>query len=67
MAHFSDHTIDDIINWIGSINIQANLENVRELRNGMLETETNDIANFTSAFTTAFEILAKVCLFSFGV
>lgn len=41
---------------------QANLENVRELRNGMLESETNDIANFTSAFTTAFEILAKVCL-----
>ncbi|XP_059352262.1 voltage-dependent calcium channel subunit alpha-2/delta-3-like isoform X2 [Daphnia carinata] len=39
--------------------VQANLENVRELRNGMMESETNDIANFTSAFTTAFEILAK--------
>ena len=25
-----------------------------------MESETNDIANFTSAFTTAFEILAKV-------
>lgn len=39
--------------------VQANLENVRELRNGMMESETSDIANFTSAFTTAFEILAK--------
>lgn len=39
------------------------MENVRELRNGMLESETNDIANFSSAFTTAFEILAKVRLF----
>jgi hypothetical protein len=27
----------------------------------MIETETSDIANFTSAFTTAFEILQKVC------
>ncbi|XP_046632424.1 voltage-dependent calcium channel subunit alpha-2/delta-3-like isoform X7 [Daphnia pulicaria] len=39
--------------------VQANLENLRELRNGMIETETSDIANFTSAFTTAFEILQK--------
>jgi voltage-dependent calcium channel alpha-2/delta-3 len=44
-----------------SVTTKANLENVRELRNGMMETETSDIANFTSAFTTAFEILGKVC------
>jgi len=42
---------------------QANLENLRELRHGMIETETSDIANFTLAFTAAFEILAKVFFF----
>jgi len=33
----------------------------------MIETETSDIANFTSAFSTAFEILAKVCAANYFV
>lgn len=50
-----------VVLFFFSFTTKANLENVRELRNGMMETETSDIANFTSAFTTAFEILGKVC------
>ena len=39
---------------------QANLENIKELKMGMENLETKGISNFTSALTTAFEILGKV-------
>jgi len=39
--------------------VQANLENIKELKMGMENLETKGISNFTSALTTAFEILGK--------
>lgn len=37
--------------------VQANLANVRELKRAILDLETEKIANFSLALTTAFELL----------
>ena len=42
------------------LNSKANLENLRELKLAMEQPTMANIANFSSAFSTAFEILAHV-------
>ncbi|XP_067002670.2 voltage-dependent calcium channel subunit alpha-2/delta-3 [Anabrus simplex] len=39
--------------------VQANMENIRELRNALDSTKAENIANFSSALITAFEILHR--------
>ena len=45
---------------IGLSHFQASLENMRVLRNSMENIRLKGVANFTSALSSAFEILSKV-------
>ncbi|XP_021912830.1 voltage-dependent calcium channel subunit alpha-2/delta-3 isoform X4 [Zootermopsis nevadensis] len=55
---FSD-TTDPLVPCFKDMLVQANMENIREMRNYLDTTRAENIANFSSALITAFEILHK--------
>ncbi|CAL8108692.1 unnamed protein product [Orchesella dallaii] len=56
--NFSD-TTTPVVPCLKNRLVQANLENVRELKVGLEQDHTAGIANFTSALNTAFDVLEK--------
>lgn len=56
---FSDE-IKEIVECFGDDNlVQANAENIREIKQHLHDIETQEMANFTAGLTKAFEILAE--------
>ncbi|CAG2062163.1 unnamed protein product, partial [Timema podura] len=55
---FSDQT-EELVPCFKDMLVQANMENIRELKNALDSTKSENIANFSSALITAFEILQK--------
>nr|CAD7570715.1 unnamed protein product [Timema californicum] len=55
---FSDQT-EELVSCFKDMLVQANTENIRELKNALDSTKSENIANFSSALITAFEILQK--------
>lgn len=55
---FSD-VIGEIVPCFRDNLVQANMENVRELKNSLDEFNTTEIANFSAALTKAFDVLEK--------
>lgn len=53
---FSDE-IKEVVECFGDQLVQANMANIRELKQALHHIETSELANFTAAFTKAFEIL----------
>ncbi|XP_063239126.1 voltage-dependent calcium channel subunit alpha-2/delta-3 isoform X2 [Bacillus rossius redtenbacheri] len=59
VLRFSDST-EELVPCFGRDQlVQASMENVRELKNALDSTRSENIANFSSALITAFEILHK--------
>lgn len=55
---FSDE-LKEVVECFGDQLVQANMANVRELKQALNSIETSELANFTAAFNKAFEILAE--------
>nr|CAD7199593.1 unnamed protein product [Timema douglasi] len=55
---FSEQT-EELVSCFKDMLVQANMENIRELKNALDSTKSENIANFSSALITAFEILQK--------
>ncbi|KAG0723165.1 Voltage-dependent calcium channel subunit alpha-2/delta-4 [Chionoecetes opilio] len=55
---FSAHTTELVSCFKDSL-VQANLENIGEFKKALKNIETKEIANFTQALTTAFELLQR--------
>lgn len=55
---FSDE-IKEVVPCFGDELVQANMANIRELKQALHHIETSELANFTAAFTKAFEILEE--------
>lgn len=53
------NTTDPLVECFDNILVQANLANVRLLKDSMTEFRTEQIANFSLALTTAFELLQE--------
>ncbi|XP_066251925.1 voltage-dependent calcium channel subunit alpha-2/delta-3 isoform X2 [Euwallacea similis] len=53
------NTTDPLIDCFNGKLVQANLANIRTLKEGMSDFKTEQIANFTLALTTAFELLEQ--------
>lgn len=53
------NTTDPLVECFDNILVQANLANVRLLKESMSEFRTEQIANFSLALTTAFELLQE--------
>ncbi|XP_050730023.1 voltage-dependent calcium channel subunit alpha-2/delta-3-like isoform X15 [Eriocheir sinensis] len=56
--NFSAHTTELVPCFNDSL-VQANLENIGEFKKALKTIETKEIANFTQALTTAFELLRR--------
>lgn len=55
---FSDE-IKEVVPCFGDELVQANMANIRELKQALHHIETSELANFTAALTKAFEILQE--------
>ncbi|XP_049864524.1 voltage-dependent calcium channel subunit alpha-2/delta-3 isoform X3 [Schistocerca gregaria] len=62
---FSD-TTEELVACFKDMLVQANMENIRELKNNLESRKSENIANFSSALVTAFDILQRYNKSSLG-
>lgn len=62
---FSDE-LKEVVECFGDQLVQANMANIRELKQSLVHIETAELANFTAAFNKAFEILQEYRLSRLG-